>query len=89
MGQKGPFWDNYATAQITLDGDLGRFEDRAPFIYDLDDAARDRLIVHARQDAAHALLNTSTMLGQLAWVRRGVWLVAGLLVLCALMLAGR
>jgi hypothetical protein len=62
LGQKGAFWDNYATARVTLEGDLGQFTDQPPAYYDLDEPTRDRLLAHARQDAAHALLNTSSLL---------------------------
>jgi hypothetical protein len=47
--------------------------------YSLDDHTRDVLIAHARQDAAHALLNTATLLEQSRALRRGFRIVLFLL----------
>ncbi|MCX7308848.1 MAG: hypothetical protein NTZ72_13270 [Afipia sp.] len=63
---KAPFSDpnataNQVTARNVLHDELGRFSD-IQREYDIDDATRDRLIVHTRHDAAHALLNTITLM---------------------------
>jgi hypothetical protein len=55
----------------------------------MDQSTRDRLLAHARQDASHALLNTTTLLQQMASMRRVLWLITGLLVICTIMLASR
>ena len=41
-----------AISKNTLQDDLGRFSDSQNYDYDLDDATRDRLIAHTRQDTA-------------------------------------
>jgi hypothetical protein len=65
FGQKGPNWDNYAVAQNVSYQDLDEGPD-----YRLDDAQRDRLIAHARQDASHATANASSILDALTRIRR-------------------
>jgi hypothetical protein len=40
--------------------------------YDLDEDIRDRLIAHARQDAAHAVLNTASLLDEVVVLRKRV-----------------
>ncbi|RUZ76916.1 hypothetical protein EN943_15660 [Mesorhizobium sp. M7A.F.Ca.US.006.01.1.1] len=62
-----------------LHGELGYLDDGVPTVYSLDEDTRDRLIVHARQDAAHALLNTISLL-QLRRADRRL-AVAGVLLL--------
>jgi hypothetical protein len=59
LGMRGDSWDNYAVARETLQDEL---DNRQPSSYDLKDATRDILITHARQDAAHALGNTTSIL---------------------------
>jgi hypothetical protein len=49
-------------AQNILHQDLGMFPGDIHASYDLSDEVRDRLIAHARQDAAHAVLNTTRLL---------------------------
>lgn len=46
-------------SQNILHDDLGRFSDSTSYDYELDDTTRDRLIAHARQDAALACLTSS------------------------------
>jgi hypothetical protein len=82
VGQRGPHWRNHAVALNTLEQDLGYFG-RDVACYDVDEPARDRLLAHARQDAAHALLNTTAILNRL---RLLTWLVVGLLCLCTYIL---
>ena len=43
-------------ARNILHDDLGYFAKSWPSVYSLDEETRDRLIAHARQDAAHAVL---------------------------------
>jgi hypothetical protein len=52
---------NFIIARNVLHEELGYYDERrSP--YRLDDDTRDILIVHGRQDSAHALLNTDTLL---------------------------
>jgi hypothetical protein len=86
---KGDNWDNYAVGFETLEGDLGRGASR-PQPYDFDDTTRDILIAHTRQDAAHALLNTISLLRRLTALRRLVYLQCFAVgVLALMLLSGR
>ena len=70
-----------------LDEDLGLYSD-PPRYYDLDQETRDRLLAHARQDAAHALINTGDILNQLAIIARrsrNVSIAAAILFLLAVL----
>jgi hypothetical protein len=60
VGQHGHHVVNGAVARETLNQDLGYHSDSVNHAYGLDDPTRDRLIAHARQDAAHAMLNGVT-----------------------------
>jgi hypothetical protein len=62
MGLKGEHWDNYAVAYNTLEGELGLNGQTAQHVYDLNQEQVNTLLVHARQDAAHALGNTRSLL---------------------------
>jgi hypothetical protein len=53
--------ENRLVARNVLDTELGRYSDPQP-VYGLNDETRDRLVAHARQDAAHALSNTITLM---------------------------
>lgn len=57
FGQRGAHWDNYAIAQNVLHEEI---EDGIG--YGLSRDQLDRLLAHARQDAAHALCNTKSLL---------------------------
>lgn len=75
---------NDVVARGNLHGELGYHDDGNERVYNLDEQTRDRLIVHGRQDAAHALLNTISLLRvqeqHQKWNRR-------LLIICVVMLA--
>jgi hypothetical protein len=75
-----------AVAQNVLHEDLGLHADE-PRYYDLDQETRDRLLAHARQDAAHALINTEDILDQLAIITRRFSVAAILFLVAALFLA--
>jgi len=62
MGLKGDHWDNYAVAYYTLEGELGLNGQTAQHVYDLNQEQVNTLLVHARQDAAHTLGNTRSLL---------------------------
>lgn len=57
-------------AREVLAKDTGRSKDQ-PLDYQIDQATRDRLLAHTRRDAAHALINTITMMDD-AWKARNV-----------------
>jgi hypothetical protein len=76
-GPKDANFLNSIVARNILHEDLGRFDTRLRR-YGLDDDTRDRLIAHARQDAAHALVNTATLLEQVKALRRGLWIMLAL-----------
>jgi len=61
---RGSNWDkqaNHIIARNILDAELGRYADELP-VYHFDQETRDRLLVHARQDAAEALCNTTSLM---------------------------
>jgi hypothetical protein len=69
MGTKDSNSLNAIAARNILHEELGRFRERQRN-YNLDPETRNRLLVHARQDAAHALLNTSSVLDQIRTLKR-------------------
>ncbi|MBY3314746.1 hypothetical protein [Rhizobium laguerreae] len=66
-------------ARNILHEDLGHFDGQLT-IYGLDDATRDRLIAHSRQDAALAVLNVGTLTKEARALRRWISVVVVLLV---------
>ncbi|GLK76718.1 hypothetical protein GCM10008171_19720 [Methylopila jiangsuensis] len=54
MGESGEIVRSEVIARAMLDQDLGYHSDSLRHDYGLDEATRDRLIAHARQDAANA-----------------------------------
>jgi hypothetical protein len=78
---------NSIVAKNVLHEDLGRF-DTIPQWYRLDTDTRDRLIAHARQDAAHALFNTATLLEQVRTLRRGLRLIGVLMFVLVIVVLG-
>lgn len=82
-GKVTPADTNAIIARSTLHGELGYLDDGTPTIYNLDEATRDRLIAHARQDASHALLNTISLLKAM---QDGKWTPRLLLVCIALLI---
>jgi hypothetical protein len=79
MGWKDPNALNLVVARNVLQEDLGRFNGRL-HPYHLDDDTRDRLLAHARQDAAHALGNTAALLDQIRSLRRTMFVLIGLMI---------
>jgi hypothetical protein len=62
VGLKGENWANYAVALYTTEQE---FVERAGGLgdkYGMDDRMRDALLTNCRQDVAHALANTSSIL---------------------------
>ena len=45
-------------------------------VYELDEATRDRLIAHARQDAAHAVINASTLMDEVQGLKTMVYIIS-------------
>jgi hypothetical protein len=71
---RGTDWNatkNRLVAQNILHEELGQFSD-IQSMYDLDEATRNRLIAHTRQDAAHALCNTITLMEEVRSLRRDI-----------------
>jgi hypothetical protein len=66
-------------AEIRLAADLGRFSHPTPE-YNLNAAARDRLIAHARHDARYALLNTIHLISDVQVLTRLVKTMAAILI---------
>jgi hypothetical protein len=79
MGWKDANALNRVVARNVLHEDLGRFKGRL-HAYHLNDDVRDRLLAHARQDAAHALCNTSSLLDQVKALRRTMLVLIGLMI---------
>ncbi len=61
---------NGIVAKNVLHEELGYFGTEHLYDYDLDDETKGRLLAHARQDAAHALVNTSSTLDKLGTILR-------------------
>ena len=62
MGMKGEHWDNYAIGRDVLHGELGLNGEQPQHEYFLEESTRDTLLAHSRQDTAHALCNTKSLL---------------------------
>ena len=60
---------NRVTAKEILQEEMGQRSLPQPE-YGLDQTTRDRLLAHTRQDAAHALLNTVTLMKEVRELRR-------------------
>ncbi|TAT69986.1 hypothetical protein [Rhizobium ruizarguesonis] len=69
-----------AIARNILHEELGQFSNPQR-VYQLDEATRDRLIAHGRQDAAHALLAIGSVELNVAKLNRKLTLVIVLLVI--------
>src|SRR5262245_45690824 len=74
---------NHTIAQHTLHEELGQYGGELQQFYDFDRDIADTLLAHGRQDAAHALLNTITLMKD---VRRLKYLVLLVLVLLIVLL---
>jgi hypothetical protein len=72
---------NATIARNVLHEDLGYF-DTSLQTYNLDEATRDRLLVHARQDAAHAVIAAGSLAKEVRKLRR---MLAASLTVSALM----
>jgi hypothetical protein len=66
-----------ARALNILHEELGFFESDL-HTYNFDDATRDRLIAHSRQDAAHAVISVGTVTRQLRQIRFLMFLVVAI-----------
>ena len=61
---------NNVLARNILHEELGYFKDSRNISYDLDDEIRDRLIAHARQDIALAVINSDVIMKEIGRIRR-------------------
>jgi hypothetical protein len=86
-GMRGEHADNHATARYTLFHEIGFEGDKAPNPYDFDQGTCDMLIAHARQDAAHALGNTKSLLDLNGRISRQLRLANVLLLVSVCFLA--
>jgi hypothetical protein len=68
-GRTDPHSQNLFVASNVLKEELGLYDDYHQPDYDLDKATADVLLAHARQDAAHALSNTASILEVLSSIR--------------------
>jgi hypothetical protein len=64
LGRSGDNSENSVIARGILNEELGTYgrEFKNPYPYRLDEDTRDNLLAHARQDAAHVLLNSASLL---------------------------
>jgi hypothetical protein len=79
-GLKGESWDNYAVARYTTEKELieraGSLVDK----YDMDDRMRDALLTNCRQDVAHAVANTTSILRSVRDLKFLAWANLALVV---------
>jgi hypothetical protein len=66
-------------ARNILEAELGRFADPQPE-YNLDEATRNRLIAHGREDAVHVLMVALRLTSELKELKRLVWTLVVLFV---------
>lgn len=85
-GTKLPSDINGLIARNVLHEELGYFPKSRIRQYRLDEATRDRLLVHGRQDAAHALLNSITILEEISRLKRLLWIALALIAVVFLYL---
>lgn len=85
-GIKKPSELNALTARNVLHEELGYFDGPSGRNYQIDQDVRDRLIVHGRQDAAHALLNSITILEEISRLKRLLWIALALIAVVFLYL---
>ena len=86
FGLPGQFHENAVVARNVLHEDLGYYTEK-PTDYGGDPNLICRLAAHARQDAAHALVNTDTIMDDLRRIKRRQWVVIALLVLVLVAIA--
>lgn len=88
LGYKGAFWDNKAIASNTLEETVGKFG-KYPSEYSLDNDERDVLLAHTRQDVAHALLNTLSLMKTVNHLRAILLAMAVLNIFIIALIIGR
>jgi hypothetical protein len=67
MGMTSEHQANYLVAKNVADEEMGRYGDH-PLEYSLQQKTKDTLLAHGRQDAAHALCNTKSIMDQNAHI---------------------
>lgn len=87
MGLKGTSWDNQAVAYVTAQDEALGLDSAAEY-YDLDEQTRQRILVNLRQDTAHALLNTSSLINELKYIKRLIWLLIAVALYSGVMVTG-
>jgi hypothetical protein len=63
MGSTSEHQANYLIAKNVADEEMGRYGEH-PLEYFLQQKTKDTLLAHGRQDAAHALCNTKSIIDQ-------------------------
>lgn len=86
LGLRGESWDNQAIASDVLFDDLGYNRAERPH-YGLDEQTKNILLVNARQDAAHALSNTISLLERIDKLDRTLQILSIFGVVAALTIA--
>lgn len=70
-GRARSIWNE--KSRNTLMDDMGEYDDSLCYAYDMDEITRDRLIAHARQDAAMAFYAASDAHREASAARRWSW----------------
>jgi hypothetical protein len=79
---------NAAVARNILREETGFFGEETDFpFYGLDDETRDRLLAHCRQDTAHALTNTVTLMKVADVIKRSLKTIKVYLIILTLAVA--
>ena len=88
MGMKGEHWDNYAIARNVLQEEIGLHGEPPRESYHFSQGTYEVLLAHSRQDVAHALCNTKSLLdlnqkisSRLGTLNFLAWIISGLLLL--------
>ncbi len=86
FGITGEHSANFIIAKNVLDEEMGRYGDHS-LEYSLQQKTKDTLLAHGRQDAAHALCNTKSLLDQNAKISSQLKTLNLLVLLSVIMLA--
>ncbi|KQP07496.1 hypothetical protein ASF28_10090 [Methylobacterium sp. Leaf99] len=78
LGMKGDNWDNWAVGLLTTQHEIE--DDDGQIGYVLTDATRDKILRNGRQDGAHALANTTSILNRVHQLTRLVYVLLVLVI---------
>jgi t-SNARE complex subunit (syntaxin) len=85
-GLKGENWDNYGVALYTIRQELSQRTGSLADQFDVNDRVRDILLTNCRQDVAHALANTSSILRSIRTLKFIAWANLALVVIAIIMI---